>query len=81
MPGRRPGTPSRRSRATSFQRHGPEGGRTDRDAESLLTELIERTPAVVEAARKELQKGFSDQVADSVLGGLITRTLEAMSPA
>lgn len=50
------------------------------DAELLLTELIERTPGVVEAVRNDLPAGFSEQVADSVLGGLLkaSRALEAM---
>lgn len=53
------------------------------DAEPLLTELIERTPGVIEAVRSDLPKGLSEQVADSVLEGLLnaSRTLQAMPPA
>lgn len=52
------------------------------DAEPLLIELIERTPDAVEAVRNDLPAGFSERVADSVLGGLLNaaRTLEAMPP-
>jgi serine/threonine-protein kinase HipA len=47
-------------------------------AEPLLSEIIERTPAVVEQVRGELPAGFSHAVADKVLGGLIAaaRALE-----
>ncbi len=47
-------------------------------AEPLLRELIERTPAVVKQVRGELPAGFSDVVADKVLGGLLAaaRALE-----
>lgn len=53
------------------------------DAEPLLKELIERTPGVVEAVRNDLPKGFAEQVADGVFGGLLNaaRALEAMPPA
>jgi serine/threonine-protein kinase HipA len=53
------------------------------DAEPLLRELIERTPAVVEAVRSELPQRFPAQVADSILRGLLdaARTLEAMPAA
>ncbi len=49
-------------------------------AESLLEELIARTPAVVEQVQAELPPGFSQQVADQVLGGLLAaaRALERM---
>lgn len=47
-------------------------------AEPLLSEIIERTPAVVEQVRGELPAGFSEAVADKVLGGLLAaaRALE-----
>ena len=47
-------------------------------AEPLLRELIERTPAVVDQVRAELPAGFSQEVADKVLGGLLAaaRALE-----
>ena len=53
------------------------------DAEPLLKELVERTPGVVEAVRNDLPEGLAEQVADSVLGGLLNaaRALEAMPPA
>ena len=52
------------------------------NAEELLQEFVERTPAVVEQVRQVLPKGFSEKVADSVLGGLqkAARTLDAMAP-
>jgi serine/threonine-protein kinase HipA len=52
-------------------------------AEALLSEIVERTPAVVEQVRGELPAGFSEVVADKVLGGLLAaaRALEAMGPA
>jgi serine/threonine-protein kinase HipA len=48
-------------------------------AEPLLRELIERTPAVVEQMQAELPSGFSQEVADKVLGGLLAaaRALES----
>jgi serine/threonine-protein kinase HipA len=53
------------------------------DAEPLLRELVERTPAVVEAVRSELPQRFPAQVADSILRGLLdaARALEAMPAA
>jgi serine/threonine-protein kinase HipA len=47
-------------------------------AEPLMREIIERTPAVVEQVRGELPEGFSNVVADKVLGGLLAaaRALE-----
>lgn len=47
-------------------------------AEPLLRELIERTPAVVDQVQAELPAGFSQEVADKVLGGLLAaaRSLE-----
>lgn len=51
------------------------------NAEPLLNELVERTPAVVKQMQAELPAGFSQEVADKVLGGLLAaaRALEAMS--
>lgn len=53
------------------------------NAEALLSEIVERTPAVVEQVRGELPAGFSDVVADKVLGGLMgaARALETAGPA
>jgi serine/threonine-protein kinase HipA len=53
------------------------------NAEPLLQELIARTPEVVAQVQAELPQGFSQQVADKVLGGLSSaaRTLESMPPA
>jgi serine/threonine-protein kinase HipA len=50
------------------------------NAEPLLNDLIERTPAVVNQMQAELPPGFSQAVADKVLGGLLAaaRALEAM---
>jgi serine/threonine-protein kinase HipA len=52
-------------------------------AEPLLEELIARTPAVVAQLQAELPPGFSQQVADKVLGGLLdaARALERMPAA
>lgn len=52
------------------------------NAEALLSEIVERTPAVVEQVRDELPAGFSGLVADKVLGGLLAaaRALEAAGP-
>lgn len=49
-------------------------------AEPLIQELVERTPAVIDEAQRALPLGFSNEVADKVLGGLQSkaRTLEAM---
>lgn len=50
------------------------------NAELLLQELIARTPGAVAQVQAELPEGFSQQVADEVLGGLLksARALEAM---
>lgn len=50
------------------------------NAELLLNELVERTPAAVAQVQAELPPGFSAQVADKVLGGLLgaARALEGM---
>ncbi|WP_429499608.1 type II toxin-antitoxin system HipA family toxin [Robbsia andropogonis] len=52
-------------------------------AEPLLQEIITRTPEVVEKVRAELPPGFSEQVADKVLSGVLAamRTLERMPTA
>lgn len=52
-------------------------------AEPLIKELIERTPQVVAQVQAELPPGFSQVVADKVLGGLLVaaRKLESMPPA
>lgn len=52
-------------------------------AEPLLRELLERTPSVADEVQAQLPRGFSKEVADTVLGGLLSaaRTLEGMSPA
>lgn len=49
-------------------------------AEPLLQELVARTPAAVAQVQAELPQGFSQQVADKVLGGLLSaaRALEGM---
>lgn len=39
-------------------------------AEPLIQELIARTPAVIDQVQRELPTGFSQEVADKVLGGL-----------
>ena len=51
-------------------------------AEPLIQELIARTPAVINEVQGALPPGFSNVVADKVLGGLqaAARSLEAMSP-
>lgn len=51
------------------------------NAEPLLLDFIARTPAVVKKVRGELPAGFSEKVADKILGGLLaaTRKLETMS--
>ena len=41
------------------------------NAEALLDELIVRTPGVVAQVQAELPPGFSQRVADKVLGGLL----------
>ncbi|MCG1053469.1 type II toxin-antitoxin system HipA family toxin [Mycetohabitans sp. B5] len=52
------------------------------NAEPLLQELVARTPEVVAQVQAELPQGFSQQVADKVLGGLLdaARALEGMPP-
>lgn len=40
------------------------------DAEHVIQELIERTPAVIESVQKILPSGFSTHVAETVLNGL-----------
>jgi serine/threonine-protein kinase HipA len=40
-------------------------------AEALMQDLIARTPAVVDKIRAELPAGFSEKVADKILGGLL----------
>jgi serine/threonine-protein kinase HipA len=51
-------------------------------AEPLLRELMARTPAVVEKVQAELPPGFSQEVADKVLHGLLaaSRALEVDDP-
>ncbi|EJN08339.1 type II toxin-antitoxin system HipA family toxin [Herbaspirillum sp. YR522] len=53
------------------------------DAEPLLTDFISRTPAIVEKVRNDLPEGFSEQVADKVLGGILAaaKALAAMPAA
>ena len=53
------------------------------DAEPLLLDIIARTPAIVDKVRGELPVGFSEKVADKILGGLLAaaRALEQMPPA
>lgn len=52
------------------------------NAEPLLQDFIARTPAVIDQVRAELPAGFSEQVADKILGGLLAsaQALERMSP-
>ncbi|GAB7537497.1 type II toxin-antitoxin system HipA family toxin [Burkholderia sp. 3C] len=52
------------------------------DAEPLIQELIARTPAVIEQVQADLPPGFSQRVADKVLGGLrsAVQALERMPP-
>lgn len=52
-------------------------------AEPLLLDLIARTPAIVDKVRSELPVGFSEKVADKILGGLLGAAvaLERMPPA
>lgn len=45
------------------------------NAELLLQDLIARTPAVVDRVQAELPPCFSQQVADKVLGGLLSAAL------
>lgn len=52
------------------------------NAESLLQELVARTPAVIALVQAQLPQGFSQEVADKVLGGLqsAAQALEGMPP-
>ncbi|MFC0397738.1 type II toxin-antitoxin system HipA family toxin [Paraburkholderia rhizosphaerae] len=52
------------------------------NVEPLLQELVARTPEVVAAVQADLPEGFSQKVADKVLGGLLSaaRALEGMPP-
>jgi serine/threonine-protein kinase HipA len=49
-------------------------------AEPMIRELVERTPAVIDQVQRALPAGFSQEVADKVLGGLqsAARALEGM---
>ncbi len=49
-------------------------------AEPLMQELVGRTPAVIDQVQRDLPAGFSQEVADKVLGGLqsAARALEGM---
>ena len=53
------------------------------NAEPLLLDIIARTPPIAEKVRGELPVGFSEKVADDILGGLLAaaRALEHMPPA
>jgi serine/threonine-protein kinase HipA len=53
------------------------------NAEPLLRELVARTPEAVAQVHAQLPPGFSQQVADKVLGGLLSaaRALEGMPTA
>jgi len=53
------------------------------NAEPLLQDFMARTPAIVEKIRSELPGGFSEKVADKILGGLLAaaKALEKMPPA
>jgi serine/threonine-protein kinase HipA len=46
----------------------------------MIRELVERTPAVIDQVQQALPAGFSQEVADKVLGGLrsAARALEGM---
>ena len=52
-------------------------------AEPLLLDFIARTPAIVEKVRSELPAGFSEKVAEKILGGLLdaAAALQRMPPA
>lgn len=52
-------------------------------AEPLIQELVERTPAVIDEVQRALPAGFSQEVADKVLGGLqgAALALEGMARA
>jgi serine/threonine-protein kinase HipA len=51
-------------------------------AEPLIQDFIARTPAVVDKVRAELPAGFSEKVADRILGDVLAAThdLDGMSP-
>jgi serine/threonine-protein kinase HipA len=51
-------------------------------AEPLLQDFITRTPTVVDKVRADLPAGFSEKVADKILGGLLdaASALERMGP-
>ena len=53
------------------------------DAEPLLLDFIARTPAIVDKVRSELPVGFSEKVADKILGGLLASAaaLQRIPPA
>ncbi|MEA3119614.1 MAG: serine/threonine-protein kinase HipA [Paraburkholderia sp.] len=53
------------------------------NAEPLLQELVARTPEVVAQVQAELPQGVSQEVADKVLGGLLSagRALDGMLQA
>lgn len=52
------------------------------NAEPLLQDFIARTPTVIDKVRAALPNGFSEKVADKILGGLLAsaHSLERMSP-
>lgn len=52
------------------------------DAEPLIEEILGRTPAAIAQVAAELPAGFSDHVANAILGGMekSAATLAAMSP-
>jgi len=52
------------------------------DAEELVRELIEKTPAAIEQVQRQIPAGLSKQVVDSVLAGLsrAAQELEAQAP-
>lgn len=52
------------------------------NAEPLLRDFIDRTPAIVEQVRSELPAGFSEKTADKILGGVLAaaHALERMAP-
>jgi serine/threonine-protein kinase HipA len=54
-----------------------------RGAESLIQDLVARTPSVIEQVKRELPEGFSLSVADSVFKGLAAaaKALDGMRPA
>ena len=41
------------------------------NAEPLIQDFIARTPAIVDKVRAELPAGFSEMVADRILGGIL----------